>query len=122
MGTLEGGLPPEPTLVCPDEIGARALSSALQSMYNYTPILIPRPIITAFTKGKLTCEDVLSEPKYTTAGWFNQLNELSKSSSQRRLILLDEFNVTGKTLKGLRSLVACFNLNLFCSFTLVDFT
>ncbi len=115
-----GKLPAEPVVVCPDEEGAKALARTVSAIARYSMICIPREIIRKAEDEKLDRQQII-EIRESGDNWCRQLVELSQRRIKAQPIILDEFNVSGNTITGLRNVLANFDLDAWCAVTFVSF-
>lgn len=111
---MVGNLPRDPIIVCPDERGAKALATALTSLFKYTVIHVPR---SAIRNGFAAINDTGN----ATTDWMIQLTSLRARGDNTELIVFDEFNASGGTREGLKRLADLFELGVRCYFSLFDF-
>lgn len=115
--TLEGGLPPHPVLLFPLEEGAIALADGMTSLFDYTAVGVPRPVL-KLGPDRLMALIATSEGR--DAPWNVKLTSL-RDVDGIGLVLLDEFNRTGRTRSQLTAFAKSFALPIHCYACLVDF-
>ncbi|MFZ1989920.1 MAG: phosphoribosyltransferase [Alphaproteobacteria bacterium] len=113
LNKMKGKLPRYPIVVSPDEEGARAFADALTTVFRYTIVRVPRPILSTWN-GEVTETVGASE-------WFIQLSSLQGRNDRSEVIVLDEFNASGTTRVALKRLVNSFGLSVRCYVSLFDF-
>ncbi|WP_319406228.1 hypothetical protein [uncultured Desulfosarcina sp.] len=114
LQSLLHGSPSSPIIVCPAEKGSETFSNYLRAIKRMDVIKIPKEIIEKFIEPDLNnIDDIISSDEL----WRNQL----VNTTIKDLILLDEFNVSGTTRKGMINLVKKFNKNPLCYFSIIDF-
>jgi hypothetical protein len=108
--------PAAPVVVCPaHEKGADALTQCLQAILNVTVIKIPRSVIDCFDSPEPNLP--LSEWEQRRPQWYIQLSTLVTSE----VIVMDEFNVSGRTRAGLKAIVELFGKSVTGYFAVQDF-
>jgi hypothetical protein len=115
LTTMKGSLPRDPIVICPDEIGAKALADALTHLFKYTVNRVPREVIDKRSQVPANASDTGDNT------WILQLQSLQARNDETELIVLDEFNATGGTRTRLRELLERFGLGVRCYFSLFDF-
>ena len=114
MNSMPHGFPTAPVIVCPDEIGSRVFSNFLKAILNLDVIRIPKVIINKFIDPiESEIEEIISRNDL----WCQQL----KTSTVPSLILIDEFNMSGKTRLGMINMLEHFKKKTLCYFSIVDF-
>jgi len=108
------GFPADAIVVCPDERGSRFLTDYLRLVLGISTIRIPRNVIDACAKGRESVEANIGN--WTSEPWYIELD----SSTKAEIIVMDEFNVSGGTLTGIRHLLTYFDITVKCYFPLND--
>ena len=112
-----GGLPSDAVLLCPDEKGAEMLTEQLKLILGFSAIRIPRDVINQCAKNDGNLLALKEQWSLTNPRWHSELS----STPKHGVMVIDEFNASGNTLKGLTELLTVFGKTLECFITLLDF-
>jgi hypothetical protein len=119
-----GSLPPSIGFLCPAELHAEILADSLRSLAGHDTIAAERELIDKFAANpSLSHEAIrLLDPKTFEAlqGWRNLVLRVS-SPERPKIVLLDEFDVTGGTFGGLFRLARAFDLPVLCTISLASY-
>lgn len=121
LGNSPGRLPADLVVVCPDEGGARAISRGLSLLSGCQVIRVPREVIREAEAA------VLSPHRLAQLGddepiWYQAVLSVAGRLQQTQPIIIDEFNASGSTLRGLSNLLNSFDLEPRCAASFVDFS
>jgi hypothetical protein len=114
---LPAGFPADPLVICPDEKGSVVFTNYLTLVLKVTFVHVPRDVIDIAQLGEDALVAHVHEWEASPPPWYVQLSTISTKD----IIVMDEFNVSGNTRKGLTSLLGHFGRQPLCYFSLVDF-
>lgn len=114
---LPAGFPADPLVICPDEKGSVVFTNYLTLVLKVTFVHVPRDVIDISQLGEEGLLAHVAEWESSPPAWYVQLSTISTKD----IIVMDEFNVSGNTRKGLTLLLEHFGRQPLCYFSLVDF-
>lgn len=114
---LPGGFPADPLVVCPDERGSVIFTNYLTLVLKVTVVRIPREVINMDRSLEVNFQEYESEWQSLRPQWYVQLTTISTED----IIVMDEFNFSGKTRASITVLLSQFGRKPLCYFSLVDF-
>lgn len=110
------GLPSDAIIVCPDEHGSRVFTEYLRLVLGMPVIRIPRDVIKTFVEGIASVTRIKSSWDTARPDWYCRLS----SATNAEMIVMDEFNASGRTFDGLQHLLMSFGKSVMCYFPLND--
>lgn len=123
-----GDLPPSIGFLCPDEPNAKKVAESLRNLAGHDTIFVGRNLIDwkSADGGRLHAtalkrvERELAIVREKLSAWRDLVRRVSESE-RPQIVLLDEFNLTGRTFRGLHKLAAEFDLPVLCTMSLVSY-
>jgi hypothetical protein len=110
------GFPSDPVVICPDEEGSIAFTSYLRFVLGVTVIRIPRPVIYQCAEADADLPEIEKRWENQKPKWYLTMISLTVAD----IIVMDEFNFSGKTQRGLSRLARHFGRDV-SYFSLADF-
>jgi hypothetical protein len=114
---LPGGFPADPLVICPAETGSLVFTDYLNLVLKVTVVRVPREVISVAQRGPNEIQEHAREWKLSLPQWYVQLSTISTED----IIVMDEFNVSGRTRASLTTLLRHFSIAPVSYFSLVDF-
>jgi hypothetical protein len=122
--TFAGSIPRSVAFLCPAEDHARTLARALRGLAGRDTIHIDRAIIESFRKhpdrGLPSMRAEFPETYLALDVW-RRLTFGVAPTERPQIVLLDEFNVSGGTFRGLFALASSFDLSVLCTMSLATY-
>jgi hypothetical protein len=111
-------LNPDIVIVSPAELFPRSFSMYLKDIINIDAFIqIPKDQINRFTADDSSKKDLVNLIDSEKPVWASEL----RSSSQTKVVVLDEFHVSGGTIRGFEKVLNALDKNILCYIPVVDF-
>jgi hypoxanthine phosphoribosyltransferase len=110
------GFPADAIIVCPDERGSRVLTEYLKLVLGVSVIRIPRNVINQFAGSSDSITQDIESYKAQRPAWYSEL----QASTRADIVVMDEFNASGKSLRGINKLLLALGKSVKCYFPLND--
>jgi hypothetical protein len=122
-------LPPSVGFLCPEEPNASELAESLRELVGQDTIYVGRDLITSRVdrsaplpaRTRQRAERNLNKVRSKLEAWQNLVSRLPEGE-RPHIVLLDEFNVSGSTFRGLFNLACEFELPVLCTMSLVSYS
>jgi pyrimidine operon attenuation protein/uracil phosphoribosyltransferase len=116
LAAQPSGFPSDPVVVCPDEPGANHFRESLRTVLGIPSISIPRDALNRIVDDKRPVSRLLESWASRKESWFQQLVELSTE----QVILMDEFNASGRTRAAMYTLLTGLGRNCLYYISILD--
>lgn len=117
------GMGEETVVVCPDETGSSAMVDCLRLRFDNRLIAIAIPRVAITKAHKLEINEIRNfllrgDVGNDKQGWIRQL--LMAAERRQGVVVMDEFTVSGSTLRGLTKILLALNVSISATFPVLD--